>query len=107
MAEMLEETLHRPGRGVAEPADGVTFDAIGQVEQQIQLLAPCLPVENALERAVEPAGALAAGRALAAGLRHIEARQALVFAYHAGGLVHHDHRARTDARARGLDRVVI
>src|SRR2546429_618223 len=35
-----EEALHRPGRGVAECADGVPLDAVRDVQQQRQLLAP-------------------------------------------------------------------
>src|SRR5215467_6607662 len=87
---VLEEALHRPGRGVAEGADGVPLDVVRDIEQQSQLLAARLPGEHALEHAVHPAGALAAGRALPARLRHVEARDALERPHHAGGLVHHD-----------------
>src|SRR5579862_2169914 len=59
---MLEEALHRPGRGVAERADGVSLDAVGDIQEQSQLLAARLPGEHALEQAVHPAGALAAWR---------------------------------------------
>ena len=52
--------------------------------------------------AVEPAGAFAARRALAARLGVVEARDALEHAHHAGGLVHHDHGRRADRRARRL-----
>src|SRR6185295_12917309 len=72
--EVLEEALHRPRRRIAERADGVTFDAIRHIEQQAQLLAPALAGDDALQQAVHPAGAFAARRALAARLRHIEAR---------------------------------
>src|SRR5215471_17770712 len=74
VAVMLEEALHRPGGGVAEGADGVSLDAIGDVEQQPELLAPRLARQHPLQQPVHPAGALAARRALAAGLRHVEAR---------------------------------
>src|SRR6516162_8886599 len=56
---VLEEALHRPGRGVAEGADGVSFDVIRHIDEQPQLLAARLPGEHALEHAVHPAGALA------------------------------------------------
>src|SRR5262249_12414358 len=36
---VLEEALHRPGRGVAEGADGVPLDVVRDIEQQSQLLA--------------------------------------------------------------------
>ena len=43
---VLEEALHRPGRRIAERADGVAFDAVGDVEQQVQLLAPRRPAST-------------------------------------------------------------
>src|SRR5580658_763844 len=70
---VLEEALHRPGRSIAEGADGVALDTVGDVQQQCKLLATRLAGEHALEQAVHPAGTFAAGRTLAAGLRHIEA----------------------------------
>ena len=60
-----------------------------------------------VEHAVHPAGAFAARRALAAAFRVVETRDALAGAHHAGGFVHHDDRARTQAGAGFLDRVVV
>src|SRR5215213_7523008 len=107
MPVMLEETLHRPGGGITESADGVPFDSIGHVQQQIQLVAPRLSRENALQQPVHPARSFAARRALPAGLRHVEARDALEHTHHAGGLIHHDYGGRADGRAGGAQRVVI
>src|SRR5579871_3239855 len=70
---VLEEALHRPCRRVPEGADGVSLDAVRDIEQQAQLVAARLAGQHPLEQAVHPAGALAAGRALAAGLRVVEA----------------------------------
>src|SRR5579862_3364250 len=47
VAIVLQETLHRPGRGITEGADRVTLDAVGDVEQQAELLAARLTVEHA------------------------------------------------------------
>src|SRR6516164_3747129 len=69
---VLEEALHRPGRGIAKGADGVPLDVVRYIEQQSQLRAAGLPGKHALEHAVHPASALAAGRALPAGLRHVD-----------------------------------
>src|SRR6185437_1567424 len=107
VTKVLQEALHGPGGRIAEPADGMAFDAIGHVEQQAHILHARLAVEDAIEGTVQPARALAAGRALPAGLRHVEARQALESAHHAGGFIHDDDGCRADARARGLDRVVV
>ena len=40
--EMLQETLHRPRRRIAQRADRVPLDAIGHIEQQAQILAAAL-----------------------------------------------------------------
>src|SRR6185312_16969718 len=85
--EMLEEALHRPRRRVPERADGVALDAVGDIDEERELLAPRLAREHPLEQPVHPARALAAGCALAAGFRHVEARDALQHSHHAGGLV--------------------
>src|SRR5580700_3950547 len=73
VAVVLQETLHRPRRGVTEGADGVPFDAVGDVEQQPQILAPRFAGQHSLQQPVHPAGAFAARRALAAGLGLVEA----------------------------------
>src|SRR6202041_1675394 len=75
--EMLQEALHRPGGCIAQGANGVSFDAIGHVEQKAQILAAPLAGDDPLEHAVQPARAFPAGRALTTGLRHVEARQPL------------------------------
>src|SRR5215467_2721580 len=97
-AEMLDEALHRQGGGVAERADGAPGDVVGDVDQQVEVLVLSLAVLDAVDHAVEPAGSLAAGRALATGLLEVEIRQALERLDHAGGLVHHDHGARAEHR---------
>src|SRR5690242_5061752 len=52
MAEVLEETLHRPGSRIAESANGVSFDAVCHIEQQIQILAPRLPGHHPADGAI-------------------------------------------------------
>src|ERR1700759_5275623 len=52
--EMLQETLHRPGRRIAQRTDRVPFDAIGHIEQQAQILAPALPRDNAFQHSIQP-----------------------------------------------------
>src|SRR5262245_59433695 len=74
-AEMLDEALHRQRRGVAQRADGAPGDVVGDILEQRQVLHAALPVLDPVHHAVEPAGALAARRALAAGLLEIEVRE--------------------------------
>src|ERR1700722_2466443 len=97
--KMLQETLHRPRRGIAQCADRVSFDAIGHIEQQPQVLASALAGDNAFQHPVQPARPFTAGRALAAGLRHVEPRQTLERPHHASGLVHDDDGAGTKGGA--------
>src|SRR5579863_5667630 len=53
---VLEEALHRPSRCIPERADGVSLDAVGDIDEERQLLAPRLAREHALEQPVHPAG---------------------------------------------------
>src|SRR5512139_3172707 len=85
--EVSDETLHRPRGRVAERADGVAFDVVGDADQQVHVFHAALAGEDAPQRAVQPAGALAARRALAARLHVVEARQALEHPHHVGRIV--------------------
>src|SRR5579863_5918520 len=97
--EMLQETLHRPRRGIAERANRMPFDSIRHVEQQTQILASALAGDDASQHPIQPARPFAARRALPAGLRHVEARQTLERPHHAGGLVHDDDCAGAEGGA--------
>src|SRR6476646_897763 len=68
LAVHLHEGARRHGRGVPERADGATLDVVGEVEEQVEVFLAAFAVLDAVQDAVEPAGALAAWRALAAGL---------------------------------------
>src|ERR1700733_11479236 len=56
VAEVLEEALYRPSRRIAERADRVALDAIGDVEEQIELLAARRAGKHTPQEAVHPAG---------------------------------------------------
>src|SRR4051812_21673225 len=75
-AELGEEPQHRPGRGVAERADGVAADAVGHVGQQVDVPGLAVAVRQAPADAGQPARALAAGSALAARLVCVELHDA-------------------------------
>src|SRR6185312_8264821 len=74
-SEMADQALDRPSGRIAQSADGVAFDLLGDVQQQVDLADLRLAAHHALHHAIHPAGALAARRALPAALVHIEVRQ--------------------------------
>src|SRR6056297_4166375 len=73
VAEVFQEALHRPRGGITQRADGVALDLVGHVEEFVQVVCRGPALQHAGQHAVQPASALAAGGALAAGLRHVEA----------------------------------
>ena len=105
--EMADQTLHRPGRGIAQRADGVAFDLLGHVEQQIDLALLRLAALQALQHAPHPAAALAAGRALAAALVLVEVGDAPDGGDDVGRLVHDDDGRRAHARLELGQRIEI
>src|SRR5512141_3026237 len=72
---MADEALHRPRGSVAERADGVALDLVGDVDEHVDIGLPALPRQNPLERAFQPAGAFTARSALATGFHVIEPRE--------------------------------
>src|SRR5438552_2660806 len=64
VAEVLDEALDRQRRRVAQRADRPAGDVVGDVREEIEILLPSLAVLDAVHHPVEPARALAAGRAL-------------------------------------------
>src|SRR5688572_6229809 len=55
VAEVLEEALHWPRRGITERANGVALDATGHVDQQLQVLLLALPGHDPADHSVHPA----------------------------------------------------
>src|SRR5680860_776166 len=85
VAEVLDEPLHRPGRGVTERADGMAFDLFADVEQHLDFGLLRIAVGHALQHAPHPARAFAARRALAARFVFVEIGDAGDGADHVGG----------------------
>src|SRR3546814_13937383 len=65
--EMPDKPLDGPGGGVAEGADCVAFDLLGDVEQRVDLVRLGIAFAKALHDAPHPPGAHPTGGALAAG----------------------------------------
>src|SRR5689334_4432230 len=72
--EVADQALHRPRGGVAQRADGVAFDLIGDLLEGIDLGQRRLAFDHASHHAREPTTAFAARRALAAALVLVEIR---------------------------------
>src|SRR5271156_501388 len=82
-AEVLDEALYRQCGGVAQGADGAPGDVVRHRQQHVQVLVLALAVLDPGDDAPQPAGALAAWRALSAGLLKIEIGQPEQRAHHA------------------------
>src|SRR5512139_2325955 len=70
-AEMFEKALHRHRRGVAQRADGMAADVPRHAVEQFHVLGTALPVFDAVDHPVHPAGSLATRGALAAGFLEV------------------------------------
>src|SRR6185369_4376527 len=92
--EMTDKPLDRPGRRIAEGADRMALDLARHLLQHVDLLDPRIAAHEALHHPIHPAGALAAGGALAAALMHVEMREAGDGLDGIGALVHDDDRGR-------------
>src|SRR4051794_27475066 len=66
VTEMLQRRQHRRDRGVAERAQGLAADVARDALQQIEILHLAFAVLDLAEDLVQPVGAFAAWRALAA-----------------------------------------
>src|SRR4030081_682900 len=72
VTEMRDQPLDRPRRRIAERADGVTLDLLGDIEQHVDLALVGAALGHPGQHTPHPPRALAAGRALAAALMLVE-----------------------------------
>mmetsp|Transcript_35252 Transcript_35252/g.64064 ORF Transcript_35252/g.64064 Transcript_35252/m.64064 type:complete len:454 (-) Transcript_35252:330-1691(-) len=86
--EGLDQPLHGPGCRIAQRADGVALDLAGDLLEHGDLALVGLAALHADQDALQPAGALAAGRALAAALVLVEVREPADGSDHVHGVVH-------------------
>src|SRR3990172_4857283 len=66
VAKMVDERAHRHCRRVTQRADGASLDVVGNVVQEIEVFRLAAARLDAVDHAIQPAGAFAARRALAA-----------------------------------------
>src|SRR5204862_143447 len=71
-AVITDQALDRPGGRIAEGADGVAFDLLGDVIEPVDVADGRVAFAEPLHRPPHPAGAFAARRALAAALMLVE-----------------------------------
>src|SRR5215470_19928787 len=72
VAEMPDESLHRPCCGIAERADGMAFDLVADIKQHIDLGELGFTARHPLKHAPHPSSPLATRRTLSAGLVLVE-----------------------------------
>src|SRR4029079_14259159 len=93
MAEMSDQSLHRPRCRVAERANGVALHLVAHVEQHIDLGLLRLAFGHAFEYPPHPAGSLATRRVLTTGFMLVEIREAGDGADDIGRFIHAAARA--------------
>src|SRR5262249_9969169 len=87
-AELGDEVARWHGGAVGEGADGVALDVVGDAQQQVDVCRVGAALLEPAQHALEPASALAARRALPAGLVVEEADDVVQGPHHAHRVVH-------------------
>ena len=96
VAELREEALRGHGRGIGQHADRVARHVGADPVDQVEVLGARSAFFQPDQQFVQPAGALAARGALAAGFAVVEAVDDLQRAHHARVFVHDDDTGRTE-----------
>src|SRR5919201_1127295 len=107
VAEAIDVARDGHRRRVAQRAQAMAEDSVADVEQQIELALLGPPVLDLAQQLHHPTRALAAGRALAARLVHVELGDTQAELHHAASIVDDDHGARAEHRADGRHRVEV
>ena len=89
LSKVADEALDGPGGRVAEGADRMAFDLIGELFEHVNLSEVRVADLHPLEHVDHPTGAFAAGRALAAALVLVEVREPENGVDHVCLIVHH------------------
>src|SRR3954470_5825196 len=95
-AELAQVALHRIHGEVAERAQRPSEDARADALDQVEIRVLAAAVLDLLQELDEPAGSLAARRALSARLVHVELLGPQRELHHAAPLVDHHHRRRSE-----------
>lgn len=106
-AEVTDQTLDGPGKGLTQSADGVTLDLLGQLLEHVDLTLAGLTLLHTLHHLHGPLAALTAGSALTARLVLVEGGQTRDGANNVGRLVHDDNGSGTETTLRVLQGVEV
>ena len=107
VAELVEVADHRDRVGVAERAQALAVDALGDRDEQVHVGLCAAAVLDLLEDLGQPLRPDSARRALPARLVLVELRHPHGELHHAAAVVDHDHGGRADGRAGGDERVEV
>src|SRR5271166_1623063 len=107
VAEVLDRRHHRAGRAIAQRAERLSEDGVGDVQQLVEILSGALAGFQALVDLAEPEGAFPAGRALAARFVSVEVGPALYRAHHTRGFVEDFQRFGPQHGARRTHTLVV
>jgi hypothetical protein len=105
--EVSDQTLDGPGEGLAESANSVTLDLLGELLHHVNLALTGSAHLEAVHDLLGPLGTLATRGALAAGLVVVELAETGDGADDVGGLVHDDDGSRTETGLRVLEGVKV
>jgi hypothetical protein len=105
--EMPDETLQRPCERLAERADGVSLNLLGQLLEHVDLALPRLALGESVHNLVCPLAALSARCALTAGLVVVELCETCDGADNISRLVHDDDSGGTETGLRVLESVEV
>ena len=96
---MADEALNRPSARIAVRADCVALDFFSHLKKHVDLFDTRLAFRHALHHAIQPAGTLAARRALAATFMRIKSRKPRDREHHIGRFIHDDEARGAEARS--------
>jgi hypothetical protein len=105
--EVSDQTLDGPGKGLAESANGVALDLLGELLHHVNLTRAGSSLLETLHDLLGPLGTLATRGALAAGLVMVELAQTGDSADNISGLVHDDDGGGTETGLRILQGVKV
>src|SRR5271166_5439147 len=107
VAEVLDRRHHRAGRTIAQRAERLPQDRVGDVQQLVEILVGALAGFQPLVDLVQPEGALSARRALPARLVFVELGPPSHRAHHTGGFVEDLQRLGAQHRADSTHSLVV
>ena len=95
---MSDETLNRPGEGLAQSADGVALNLLGEFLEHVDFALLGNAIFETLHHLQGPLAPLTAGSALATALVLVEGGETADGADNVGALIHDDYSGCSETR---------